>query len=105
MSHAASPYIERVWGGSGGERGEAMSSQNELRHVILDISGMTCAACGIRIEKAVGRMEGVEQIHVNLAMNRASVAIVPERTSVSQIETRIRKLGFTAQERSVDKAS
>jgi Cu+-exporting ATPase len=77
-----------------------MSSQNNLQHVVLDITGMTCAACGARIEKAVGRMEGVEQIHVNLAMNRASVALFPEHTNIERIETRIRQLGFTASERS-----
>ena len=33
----------------------------------FDISGMHCAACSSRIERVVGRMEGVEKISVNLA--------------------------------------
>jgi Cu+-exporting ATPase len=36
----------------------------------IDITGMSCAMCSARIEKTVGRMEGVEKISVNLALER-----------------------------------
>ncbi|SFK74722.1 Cu+-exporting ATPase [Paenibacillus sp. 1_12] len=79
-----------------------MGKRNDLQHVTLDVAGMTCAACGARIEKVVAKMDGIEQIHVNVALNRASVVIVPDRISVDRIETRIEQLGFTARERSLD---
>ena len=41
---------------------------------LLDITGMSCSACSSRIEKVVGRMEGVEEIAVNLLTNKAQVS-------------------------------
>ena len=70
----------------------------------FDIGGMHCAACSSRIERVVGRMEGVEKISVNLA---AASAEVWPRAEVGtdagdgaelqkQIMERVAALGFTA---------
>jgi len=48
-----------------------------MKKVTLKITGMTCAACSARIEKVVGKMDGVEQISVNLATEKASVSFDP----------------------------
>jgi len=40
---------------------------------VLDISGMTCAACAASVEKALSRVDGVSQADVNLALERANV--------------------------------
>jgi Cu+-exporting ATPase len=79
-----------------------MDSPNDPQLVIMNIAGMTCAACGARIEKAVGKMEGVERIQVNLALNRAAVTLLPQQTNIGLIKTRILQLGFEAVERSSD---
>jgi Cu+-exporting ATPase len=42
--------------------------------VVLDISGMTCAACAGRVEQALGKVPGVTGASVNLALERADVA-------------------------------
>src|SRR5699024_3706376 len=34
----------------------------------FEISGMTCAACATRIEKGIGKMEGVSNANVNFAL-------------------------------------
>ncbi|MCS7460916.1 heavy metal translocating P-type ATPase [Paenibacillus doosanensis] len=73
-----------------------------VRQVVLNISGMTCAACAARIERVVGRMDGVEQVNVNLAMHRASLSLLPERVDVHQVADKIRMLGFAAQEYAPD---
>ncbi|THC42514.1 heavy metal translocating P-type ATPase [Massilia sp. Mn16-1_5] len=39
----------------------------------FDISGMTCASCVARVEKAIRAVPGVEEVGVNLATERASV--------------------------------
>ena len=39
---------------------------------IIRISGMTCAACAARIEKAVGKLDGVFNASVNLAAEQLS---------------------------------
>ena len=39
----------------------------------FDISGMSCAACSARVEKAVSSIDGVEKCSVNLLTNSMSV--------------------------------
>ena len=41
-----------------------------MKKQILDITGMSCSACSSRIEKVVNRMQGVEQMSVNLLKNK-----------------------------------
>ncbi len=48
------------------------------RSLDIDIGGMTCAACVRRVERAVGRVEGVESATVNLATERAHVVVGAE---------------------------
>ena len=47
------------------------------RSVDLDISGMTCSSCALRIEKKLNRVPGVEAT-VNYATERAHVECDPE---------------------------
>ena len=35
----------------------------------FSVTGMTCAACSARVEKAVGRLAGVDKVAVNLLKN------------------------------------
>lgn len=39
----------------------------------LPISGMTCASCAGRVERALRKVNGAEQINVNLATEQARV--------------------------------
>ena len=67
-----------------------------MRKVFLDITGMSCSACSSRIEKVVGRMEGVEEITVNLLTNKAQVNYDEGKLDNTAIIARIEKLGFAA---------
>lgn len=67
-----------------------------MRKVFLDITGMSCSACSSRIEKVVGRMEGVEEITVNLLTNKAQVNYDEGKLDSTAIIARIEKLGFGA---------
>ncbi|UJF34936.1 cation transporter [Paenibacillus hexagrammi] len=73
-----------------------MNNESTLQQVHLHIEGMTCAACSARIEKAVGKMDGVRQISVNLTMGRAALLIHPGDTTSEHIVQRIEQLGYTA---------
>jgi len=64
----------------------------------LKITGMTCAACSARIEKVVGKMEGVDEISVNLATEKATVSYDPEKANLLAIKERIEKAGYGAVE-------
>mgnify|MGYP005610684405 CR=1 FL=1 len=45
---------------------------DEVREVDLAITGMTCASCSARIEKKLGKLDGVDAV-VNLATEKATV--------------------------------
>ena len=39
----------------------------------IPVEGMTCASCVQRVERAIGKVDGVESVDVNLATNKATV--------------------------------
>ncbi|MGF9912862.1 heavy metal translocating P-type ATPase [Paenibacillus ehimensis] len=71
-----------------------MSGQADMSRITLHITGMTCAACAARIEKAVGKMEGVAEVGVNIALERAVVLLDTKRVRTEEVEARIAQLGY-----------
>ncbi|WP_405836057.1 heavy metal translocating P-type ATPase [Streptomyces platensis] len=65
------------------------------RSTTLTIGGMTCAACVGRVEKKLGRLDGVAA-SVNLATGRATVSH-PAAVSVTDLISTVEAAGFTAQ--------
>ena len=55
----------------------APSAAATEQEIVLPIEGMTCASCVRRVEHAIGRVEGVREISVNLAGEQASVRAAP----------------------------
>src|SRR4051812_22602309 len=45
----------------------------EVQETTFDVSGMSCASCVGRVEKALGKVPGVTNVNVNLATERATV--------------------------------
>ena len=63
--------------------------------ITLDITGMTCASCVRRVERALGKIEGVETASVNFAAENARVTLaapVPLEALVAAVE----KAGYGA---------
>jgi P-type Cu+ transporter len=60
----------------------------------FQITGMTCAACAIRIEKGLKKMEGVEDANVNLALEKATIKFDSAAMGVTDIQKKIRDLGY-----------
>lgn len=74
----------------------------DLTKTTLQLTGMTCAACANRIEKGLGKMEGVQEANVNFALERASVTFDPKVVNVQQMEEKIEKLGYSTAKESAD---
>lgn len=55
---------------------------------------MSCAACAARIEKGLGKLEGVSSVNVNFAMEKATVEFDDEQVNVGKFEEVIGKLGY-----------
>ncbi|WP_380164860.1 heavy metal translocating P-type ATPase [Jannaschia sp. R86511] len=62
--------------------------------VVLEISGMTCASCAMRIEKKLNRMPGVEA-SVNYATEKATVRL-PDGTEVAEAIATVERTGYGA---------
>src|SRR5687768_17391503 len=60
----------------------------------LDILGMTCAACVRRVDKALRAVPGVQDAHVNLVTNRATVRFDAALTTQSALEAAVAKAGY-----------
>ncbi|MBP0656704.1 heavy-metal-associated domain-containing protein, partial [Mycobacterium tuberculosis] len=56
---------------------------------------MTCASCVGRVERALGKVPGVEQVSVNLASERAHLEVLAALDNNLLIET-VHKAGYSA---------
>ena len=54
---------------------------------------MTCATCAVRIERVLGRQEGVSRAAVNLAATMAEVDVAPG-TDVTRLMQAVEKIGY-----------
>ncbi|OAB36688.1 ATPase P [Paenibacillus macquariensis subsp. defensor] len=64
--------------------------------VDLDLVGMFCAACAVKIEKVLNKTPGVTNAVVNFAMETARVEYNKSDVSITDIQQRVEKLGYKA---------
>ena len=65
--------------------------------ITLDIGGMTCASCVGRVEKALGKIPGVEAATVNLATEQAKIRLKSHSgTQVAELIALVKKTGYEA---------
>ena len=62
--------------------------------VTLKIGGMTCAMCVKAIEEVLSKLEGITDVYVNLAAERAYVTYNPKITSIQDMKEAIEDLGY-----------
>ncbi|MDP4192414.1 MAG: heavy metal translocating P-type ATPase [Bacteroidota bacterium] len=60
----------------------------------LPVEGMTCASCVARVEKAIGKVEGVKNVSVNIATEKASFEIDPLRVDIKKIAEVVDDAGY-----------
>lgn len=58
------------------------------------VSGMTCASCVARVEKSIGKIEGIKNVTVNLASEKATFEIDDRHTSLTQVKKAIEDAGY-----------
>lgn len=68
----------------------------------FDVTGMTCAACSARVEKASNKVEGVERATVNLLKNSMEVEYDGNPATVVAICAAVEKAGYGASPRVED---
>jgi P-type Cu+ transporter len=74
---------------------EAASASASPTTAELAISGMTCASCAMRVEKALAKVPGVATATVNLATEKASVQLNGD-SGIDQLIAAVEKAGYHA---------
>src|SRR6516162_5082946 len=66
----------------------------DSREVSVPVEGMTCASCVRRVERAVAKVPGVQRVSVNLANERATVALDPKQATLQSIREAVEAAGY-----------
>src|SRR5947207_11872014 len=75
----------------------ATTTRNGTTTRTLEISGMTCASCVRRVERALGKVEGVESANVNFASETALVT-ADATVAAERLVGAVEKAGYGAKE-------
>ena len=62
----------------------------------FNVTGMTCSACSAHVEKSVGKLEGIENVAVNLLSGKMSVEYDRDKVSQEEIIKAVEKGGYGA---------
>ena len=65
-------------------------------HTILRAEGFSCPSCVAKIEKQVGRLDGVSAVKVHFASARIEVDHDPALASVEDLVAAVAKAGYVA---------
>ena len=67
---------------------------SECKQIQLPIGGMSCAVCAKRVEKAISELEGVADVNVNFAAEKAFVTYNPQKVRPSAMKEAVLKAGY-----------
>ena len=64
------------------------------RELVLPITGMTCANCVATVERALRKTEGVTEVSVNYATERATVRVEMSAVGVEELAAAVERVGY-----------
>ena len=65
-----------------------------MKNFNLPVEGMTCASCVTRVEKIIGKFEGVKNVSVNLATERVSFEVDGENFNLDSVAEAVNDYGY-----------
>ena len=84
------------------EAEKAAPAQPGPTRVDLPVAGMECAACAVRIEKKLTKLDGVQEAHVNYATGAAAIRYDPGTTDVKALAGTVERTGYAVQTDALD---
>lgn len=75
-----------------------------MKTEIYDVKGMTCASCSSAVERVTGKLKGVDTSNVNLSTEKLTITYDENLVSQDNIIESIKKAGYEATPKSMDKA-
>lgn len=73
-----------------------MSTTTNTTRTVLRAEGFSCPSCVAKIEKQVGRLDGVDAVKVHFASARIEVDHDPAKASVEDLVAAVDKAGYVA---------
>src|SRR2546428_419615 len=64
------------------------------RELVVPVTGMTCASCVRHVEKALRRVDGVANVTVNLATEKATVTFDPGSATLPALKASVERAGY-----------
>ena len=78
-----------------------------IERIIAPIEGMTCASCVARVEKSILKVDGVKNVSVNLATEKAMIEFEAGKIDLSKIAKTVEdagyKIDFTSESKKAEK--
>lgn len=74
----------------------AKSDLSDSRRINLALSGMHCSSCAGLIERALKKVNGVKEAHVNFAAEKASIIYDENKASSEELIKAVEKAGYKA---------
>lgn len=71
-----------------------MTHATETTHTLLRAEGFSCPSCVTKIEKQVGRLDGVENVTVHFASGRVEIDHDESKASVEELIRAVDKAGY-----------
>src|SRR5260370_24791114 len=87
--------IPLVWPGARPASPAKNEAEDETR-AVLDLEGMTCASCAMRIEEGLKKVLGGKDASVNVATEQATVMYDPTQTNLEQMVQKVEAVGYQA---------
>ncbi|MCL2559528.1 MAG: heavy metal translocating P-type ATPase [Turicibacter sp.] len=76
------------------ELGFTVIEEKKNSRATIPIAGMNCASCTGKVEVALAKLDGVAEVAVNLAMEKATVVYHPETIRLADLQRVVTDLGF-----------
>lgn len=73
---------------------EIADLNQESKLISAPVEGMTCASCVARVEKSISKIEGIKNVSVNLATEKATFEIDEDLANLKQIEKAVEDAGY-----------
>ena len=65
-----------------------------MEQIVLQVNGMTCTACESRIQRALGKLEGVRQARADHQASEVRVVFDPAKTPEDEVRACITQAGY-----------
>lgn len=70
------------------------SNKDSFRKISVPVEGMTCASCVARVEKAISSIDGVKDVAVNLATEKATFSFKDVNSKLNDIKKVVEDVGY-----------